>query len=312
MAQELLKKNEWFTKDPEIAYKAIFNKHSILDRLLELDYQNIPENDFPHSEHHIETVHNYITCIGMHLKLDQDDITLLQQAAIYHDIGNAFVGIKGIGVEEHTDVSAMVAYMATGNLDLATIVLNHDRDLTNVLRNAPDNKLNLFIKILRDADQLAWMGYSGLVRFLYYKGYRTDGMRGEIESQGHLFDSRCTTEGTPIDVDLNILEIFNNEIIYFLYDNRLVSEAIIHCLQNIDRCIGKSDFLKNVEALAYSDKLLLNYRATGTPPLIRRNLIEPISSVYSHLFISKILREVELLETLKRIDNPPLSDTICS
>ena len=129
-----------------------------------LTIKNIPRPDFPHERHHSYTVRHFAVGLGQLLRLSPVDLAKLRLAAELHDMSYGFVVSGQVPYEEHHWAAELLAYMIFRDREVAEGIWDHlfDRLYPHVA---------LWVRLLRDADRLAGMGWSGIIREAYYLGF---------------------------------------------------------------------------------------------------------------------------------------------
>ncbi|MBI2356916.1 hypothetical protein HYV12_02620 [Candidatus Dojkabacteria bacterium] len=150
---------------------------------------------FPHDKGHIEMVKMSLEIMANACGLTDLELQNLKLAADLHDISYGLVEAGLVPYEHHNIASMIIAYMRTGNLDVANMVFYHNSDKTGLLLNSlkefEDKSKSLLPVLLRDADQIALLSDSGLIRWAYWLGYRHPDMDKTFPEQkesGTLFD----------------------------------------------------------------------------------------------------------------------------
>lgn len=285
--------------DPEAVYRHLFGPDP--DEGLEgwawvknIDVKSVPRPDFPHSLHHIETVRAFSKVMAEVSGLGKYWKNTLNTAAIYHDIS---LGYTKVPQGPHPTASSVIAYMLTGNDDVADLILSHNEDDLD-LREDEGSKA---LEILRDADQLALMGYAGLIRNAYYWGFRHELMESdpkEILDTMVLCDPRCNHNGLPQDYEEKVRLFALEQLFPFLIESKQIDRAMAHAQTNIQRFFGSPRLEISFLARLGYDKTMLE--AVSKKKLKIDNWrflesyageIQEINPKHSYLFIRKPLSD---------------------
>ncbi len=231
---------------PQEAYIFLFNpdvedEGYIPEWVNNIDVNNIPQPDFAHGEHHIETVRSFARVMAVRNRTDEYWIKTIDQAAKYHDISQGYTLDDRVPIGTHQVASAVIAFILTGNKDISDLIELHSYD--NILRYSPaiDPEAFQALRILVDADRIANMGYSGLVRSAYYWGYRDNPMQdspNEIIKNREVCDTRVEQDGLSYDYEDRVRRYCLTNILPYLINNNLLEKAIYHCETNLQRFFG--------------------------------------------------------------------------
>ena len=241
------------------------------------------------------------------LKLGNYWKDVLDAAVTYHDVSHGSTGSGEIPYGPHAVASSLIAYMITKNKDVADLVYSHNEDK---IPNNHDEK-SAAEMIIRDADQLALMGHSGLIRSAYYWGFRHKLMDDEphkIVSEMKLCDPRCDGGGLPYDHEKNTRLFCLETVFPFLIESRQVDRAKAHSQTNIERFFGSQKLEQNfLAALRYGNSdlekaLKGEFRLSHWNLSFKAEEIQRIDERYSHLFIRKPLIDFSILQTCEAIE----------
>lgn len=300
-------------RDPEAVYKYLNywpDDEPVEPWVKNIDVSSIPKPDFPHSLHHVETVRTFSRVMAKICGLGEYWRNTLDTAAIYHDISQGYTLQEKVPLGPHNVASSVIAYMLTENQDVAELIHNHNDD--NLGNIAPETtEMDTAMQILRDADRLSLMGYSGLIRSAYYWGFRhklMDQNPKSVLDKMILCDSRCSDEGLPVDYEKKVRHFCLRNLFPFLIKTNQIDRAANQAKTNIDRFFGshqsKEGFLSQ-----------LRWNKTMLEKALKKELrvdewwlyagysgiVQETSRKYSHLFIEKPLLDRSILEICEAI-----------
>lgn len=296
--------------DPEVVYRYLFNPpldEPIEDWVKRIDVEHIPEPDFAHSLHHIETVRSFAKVMVEGSGISEYWKGVIDTAVTYHDISQGITTHNKMPHGPHSVVSAIIAYMYTGSDHVSDLVWSHNEDR---LPAAKDEKSTARV-ILRDADQLSLMGYSGLIRRAHYWGFRHYFMEEEPEDilqEMILCDPRCTVNGLPEDYEENVRLFCLKNLFPFLIESDQIDRALAHSEANVERFFGSQKLeMIFLSDLKYSRNRLERVQRGGEkiPQMLfslnHEEKIQKIDEKYSYLFIRKPLLDGSIIDICKSI-----------
>lgn len=210
--------------------------------LLDTDY--LPKPDWAHSTWHTEMVREYAIANASLLPITDRMRQNIERASVFHDLSNPFIDLRLVSISEHHCLAEVITYLLTHDIEISALVYNHNADSSNhfvIPEGSNRYEFHLASKVLRDADQLAFMGWSGLIRKLYYKGYRDPEMYESYASQrcsGNLFDMRLEDGRLPLDYEWKVRRHALESLIPFIAENNLMEYALEHLNYNFYRFFG--------------------------------------------------------------------------
>jgi hypothetical protein len=132
--------------------------------------------DNAHWRGHINTVRNYLERVieringydSEEFRITESDARTLFLAAEFHDVmnGNSHLDREDpryLEMEEHGFWGSILAYMWTGNKDVAFIIEKHLDDGHSKFKDYP-----VLLSIFKGCDRLAALGWEGVYRLAYY------------------------------------------------------------------------------------------------------------------------------------------------
>jgi hypothetical protein len=298
--------------DPVAVYKQLFRpiKDGIPDYVTYIDINSLPSPDFPHSLHHIETVRNFSVVMADVCKLDTKWRKTLDIAVTYHDVSQGFT-IKGpLPIGAHPVSSSLISYMFSENIDASNLIFHHDAEIIgmNIRLNEEQDTAQ---RIIRDADRLAHMGYAGLIRAVYYWGFRHKLLETNPEAILQamvLCDPRCNSNGLPDNHEHRTRLFVLEHVFPFLIETQQLDRAINHVRTNFDRFFGTKKRVENFLGDLERNKSTLKEISCGKAEIpdmqhypARIGNTQKLDSRYSNLFILKPFHDFSILTTCKYI-----------
>lgn len=313
MAEHETKRQIIYNKDPVEVYRKIFrikDHWPTPDYITGIDIDNLPAPDFSHSMHHIETVRNFSKVIAETYGLREDWKSKLDAAVTYHDISQGYTINGLLPTNQHVISSAVIAYMFTGDVKVSNLIYHHNQDILGTSL-AFDDERDAAKQILRDADQLSLMGYSGFIRAAYYWGFRHKSMEDDPESildARVLCDPVCNSDGLPPDYEEKVRMFTLKHLFPFLIETKQVDRAINYARANIERFFDSRRPDENFLDKLKSNHTILESVIKGEQKIPdvwnnpgKKKLFQEIDKRYSYLFIRKALNDYTILNTCRGI-----------
>lgn len=132
-----------------------------------------------HGARHLAQVERTALWLAEAADLDKRQTNLIKQAVPLHDSGYSFVEMGILKPEEHNYGSGLVAFLKTGDIELANGIVKHLDDVLPV--GTPP-----WILLLREADRSDRWGWQGVISAAYYLGFRHELVNGPVVYQKNL------------------------------------------------------------------------------------------------------------------------------
>ena len=205
------------------------------------------EFDFSHQDFHRRQVVLNTQLLAAYCGLSKPEIALAQTAAFFHDLGYGFIAGGHLPPNLHHLGSILRAYRLFDPADfrdfgremafedIARAVILHIEDV--LPEGTP-----LWMRIVRDADRIAGIGPTGLIRAAYYEGFThpafTERTPREVVQDGIICDLRAPwVNGNDERPDQFCREV----VLPWIIENGKVTVVLEKIIELINRINGKKD-----------------------------------------------------------------------
>lgn len=189
------------------------------------------KEDWPHGDLHAAQTMDYALVLAEKLGMEPKEKERLEEVASLHDTGYKLVQEGIIKAEGHHYGSYLIARLSLDRL-AATNIFLHVADV--LPEDTP-----LSARVLRDADRLAGMGWTGIIREAYYLGFRHVYFTIAPEEVENflLYDFRLPP--LPEDYEASPRYFCLNHVGPYLVKNGLQEKMLEGCDRLLERFYGK-------------------------------------------------------------------------